>query len=286
MKRTRKRLGHVDCEIVSPEVDPPALPVLFVHGLGGGIWGWENFQRRFAERGRTTWAVELPFHGDEHDQRLGAYSVETFALYVAGLLPHIGRCVVVGHSMGGLIAQKLAETYPQAGYVFMCSAPPWHMFRRAYGRMWKHVLRHPARDLIRSLRRDTMVLNEGLEDELVNNRLSDEVRHQIYTRDVPDSGRASLQMALGLIKVDERHVTAPCLVIGGAADGLIPASEQRAIAAYYGCPARIYDRGHMMIIEDGWEEIADDLLAWVEEREREENAAANSQTASMIGDEA
>jgi len=264
MQRMRRRLGHLQCDIVQPDLASVGKPVVFVHGLGGGTWGWENFQAYFAERGRTTYAPELPFHGTERDLRLGDYSVETYALYVAAVLAEIGECFVVGHSMGGIIAQKLAETTPNAGYVFLCSAPPWNMFRKAYWPMWKHILRHPLRGALQAIRQDPMVLDEALEDELVNNRLSPAMRHAIYSKDVPDSGRASLQMALGLIKVDERQITAPCLVVGGVADGLIPAVEQERLAARYCCPAKIFDRGHMLIIEDGWEEVAAYLLAWCE----------------------
>lgn len=268
MQRFRRRLGHLACDIVQPDGEAVGKPVVFVHGLGGGTWGWENFQSYFAARGRVTCAPELPYHGTERDPRLGDYSVETFALYVSAALAALGDCFVVGHSMGGIIAQKLAETTPNAGYVFLCSAPPWSLLRRDYWPMWKHILRHPLRGAIQAIRQQPMVLDEALEEELVNNRLSPAQRHEIYSKDVPDSGRASLQMALGLVKVDERPIQAPCLVVGGLADGLIPAREQERIAARYRCPLKLFDRGHMLILEEGWEEVADYLLRWCESVEQ------------------
>lgn len=269
MQLRQTRVAGLNCSIVAPDVALQPWPVLFVHGLGGGIWGWENFQRRAAERGWLSYAIELPLHGTQRgqraDDRLGDYSVESFAVHAAAALAEIGDCFVVGHSMGGLIAQKLAEAFPRPGYVMLCSAPPWHMFRRAYWPLWKHILRRPARHLFHAINRDPMLLDERLEDELINNRVAAEQRRVIYQREVPDSGHASLQMALGLVKIDERLVTSPRLVVGGLADRLIPACEQRKLAAYHQCPLRLFDRGHMIIIEDGWQEVADFTLDWMAE---------------------
>src|SRR5487761_189040 len=133
----KQRCGHLECIVAEPEGAARGLPLLLLHGLGGGAWCWENFQRRLAERGRRSIAPELPYHAAGTNDRLGDFTIETFALFAAGTMEAIGNCFVAGHSMGGLMAQKLAESFDRAGYVFVCSAPPWHMFRQAYWPMWR-----------------------------------------------------------------------------------------------------------------------------------------------------
>ncbi|MGH9482899.1 MAG: alpha/beta hydrolase [Terriglobales bacterium] len=267
MRTQRLRCGQLECLLALPAGAEQGPPLVLVHGMGGGIWGWENFQRYFAECGFRSYALELPGHGDQCDPatavRMGTYSVESYALWVAAALADIGPGVVIGHSMGGLVAQKLAESLPQEGFIFLASAPPWHMFRRAYAPMWKHLLRHPWREVLAPLSGSTVVLDSTLQDALVNNRLPPEIREQIYRRDVPDSGRASMQMVVGLVSVDTRRVVSPCLVAGGLDDRLIPPSEQRRLAEFYRCPVQLYDRGHMLMLEPGWEEVAAGLLTWV-----------------------
>jgi len=270
MRSETLKLGPLDCLLTLPAGPETGPPMLLVHGLGGGIWGWDFFQRYFAKRGSRSYAVELPGHGDLRDpataERMGTYSVETYALWVAAALHEIeravGPCVVVGHSMGGLVAQKLAESHAQLGYVFLASAPPWHMFRRAYWPMWKHLLRHPWREVLLPLTGNTLVLDSSLQDALVNNRLPPAVRAEIYCRDVPDSGRASMQMVVGLVSVDTNRITSPCLVVAGSDDRLIPASEQRRLAEFYHCAIQLHDRGHMLMLEDGWQEVAETILTW------------------------
>jgi pimeloyl-ACP methyl ester carboxylesterase len=267
MQSLRTRFGQLNCLVAEPEGPETGPPLLLIHGLGGGIWGWEPFQRRFAEHGHASYALELPGHGNDNDretaERMGTYSVETYALWVAAAMAEIGRrLVVVGHSMGGLVAQKLAESHHQLGYVFMASAPPWHMFRKAYVPMWRHVLRHPWREVVWPLCGGTVVLDSNLQDDLVNNRLTPTQRAEIALRDVPDSGRASMQMTVGLVSVDVRRIHSPCLVVGGSDDRLIPASEQQRLAEFYRCPLQMHDRGHMLMIEDGHETVADQIREW------------------------
>ncbi len=268
----RARLGHLDCIAAEPEGESRGLPLLLLHGLGGGAWCWEGMQRRLAEmHGRRSYAAELPYHahlpGLEADGRLGDFSVETFALFAAGTMEAIGNCFVAGHSMGGLMAQKLAESFDRAGYIFLSSAPPWHMFRRAYWPLWRWALRQPVRLLLHSLNQDPVLFSREMEDELINHRLPAELRGAVYARDVPDSGRALVQMCGGRIYVDESQIHSACIAAAGSDDRLIPLSEQRRLAAKYQCPLEIFDRGHMLPIEPGWEEIADWLAGWCATRE-------------------
>ncbi|MGH9468622.1 MAG: alpha/beta hydrolase [Terriglobales bacterium] len=280
MHTERERYGQLDCLVASPDGVERFPPLLLIHGLGGGIWGWEPFQSYFAERGYRSYALELPGHGQDTDphtvERMGTYSVETYALWVSAAMAEIGRkCVVIGHSMGGLVAQKLAESHKQLGYVFLASAPPWHMFRRAYSSMWRHLLRHPWKEFVWPLCGGTLILDSSLQDTLVNNRLSPAVRADIAHRDVPDSGRASMQMAVGLVSVDVQRVSSPCLVIGGSDDRLIPLSEQQALAAFYHSPLQVYDCGHMLMYENGYESVAGGILSWVNALEPQPAAAAS-----------
>ncbi len=269
MRVGHERLGHLDCVAAGPEGASRGLPLLLLHGLGGGAWCWENFQQRLAERyGRRSYAPELPYHGaGAGDGRLGDFSIETFALFAAGALEAIGDAIVVGHSMGGLMAQKLAESFDRAGYVFMASAPPWHLFRREYWPLWRWTLRQPARLLLHSLNQDPVLLSREMEDELINHRMPPELRAAVYAKDVPDSGRAMVQMCGGRIYVDESQIHSPCVVAAGADDRLLPLADQRRLAAKYACPIEVFDRGHMLPIEPGWEEIADWLESWCAARE-------------------
>lgn len=237
--------------------------LLLIHGLGGGSWSWETFQRECARLGVGSLAIELP--------RSKQDDFENFVMYAAQALHDFqaqhGPCVVVGHSLGGLVAQKLAETEPAAGFVFLASVPPWSLLRLAYWRLWRGLLRHPWRQVVGPILGRKLLLDHGLQEELLNQRLAPDVKAAIYARDRPDSGRASMQMVLGLIRVDSGRVHAPCLVVAGSDDQLMPLSEQRRLAAYYRCPSLVFDAGHMLMLEPGAAGVARGICDWLEQIE-------------------
>ena len=101
------------------------LPLaLFVHGAGGNQSLWVLQTRAVAHHGWNVAAVDLPGHGRSQDQP-DLDSIEAYARWVCDFLDALGveKAVVVGHSMGAVIATTLAATYPDrvAGIVLVGS---------------------------------------------------------------------------------------------------------------------------------------------------------------------
>jgi pimeloyl-ACP methyl ester carboxylesterase len=87
---------------------PERPSLLFVHGLGHGAWCWEHWQSAAADAGYSSSAVSLRGHGGSpgrlRTSRLGQYADDV--IEVAMSLP--APPVIVGHSMGGLVAMRMA----------------------------------------------------------------------------------------------------------------------------------------------------------------------------------
>lgn len=85
--------------------------VLFVHGAGGTHAHW-RFQMRHVGQQWRALAVDLPGHGDSQGD--GYRTIPEYRDFVQALLDALGipRAVLVGHSMGGGIAQSFALAYP------------------------------------------------------------------------------------------------------------------------------------------------------------------------------
>lgn len=87
-----------------------------------------------------------------------------------------------------------------------------------------------------------------------------------FSRLQNESFRAYLAMML-LSLPRPRRVTTPLLVLGAGDDMLISAGEVEATARAYGTEAEFFpDMGHDMMLEDGWQAVADRILAWLDER--------------------
>jgi pimeloyl-ACP methyl ester carboxylesterase len=82
--------------------------LVLLHGLGATSDVWAGWSPLLARRWPGRWlAPDLPGHGGSPPLR--AYTFEGFAAAVAGVVPRSTRVVVLGHSLGGVVALALAS---------------------------------------------------------------------------------------------------------------------------------------------------------------------------------
>jgi pimeloyl-ACP methyl ester carboxylesterase len=86
--------------------------VLLVHGLAGGRRAWRAQMPALAERYRVI-AIDIPGHGDSPAPRPD-FTLRDVVAALVGQLDRLGiaRAAVVGHSLGGVLAQQLTLDYP------------------------------------------------------------------------------------------------------------------------------------------------------------------------------
>jgi pimeloyl-ACP methyl ester carboxylesterase len=99
-------------------------PILFIHGWTCNRTNWRDQIPHFAKKHRVV-AVDLRGHG-ESDKPDQDYTIEGFVDDVAWLIGKLGleRPVVVGHSMGGMIALNLVRRQPKlVSAIVMVDAP-------------------------------------------------------------------------------------------------------------------------------------------------------------------
>jgi len=90
------------------------FPVVLVHGFTGNARNWALTVPALADRFRTV-SVDLRGHGQSaKPTREEDYRQESMADDVYQLLQHLGisDCYLVGHSMGGMVAQLLTLAHP------------------------------------------------------------------------------------------------------------------------------------------------------------------------------
>ncbi len=101
---------------------PPDL--LCLHGLVDRLEIWDRIAKPLSERGRVI-RIDQRGHG-ESDAPSGPYRREDLAADVVAVIEHLGctRAVLVGHSMGGIVAMVTALRYPDrvAGLVLIGTA--------------------------------------------------------------------------------------------------------------------------------------------------------------------
>lgn len=257
-----------DLEVLSrlPADDAQGAPIVFVHGAFGGAWCWdEYFLSWFAERGYAGHAVSLRGHGAS----AGGGDLDGTGIddYVTDLLDVTGRLerppILVGHSMGGFVVQKYLERGEAAGVALMAAVPP----RGLMGPGLSLMVWQPA--LALSLGAGQMFGTpwgspEAMRGNLFSDALPTDQADAFLSRMGPESTRAMIEMA-GLEPPRLKGVTLPpVLVMGGHDDALIPPAFVRSTARAYGVsPNILEDVGHVMMLDVGWESVAQTVFDWM-----------------------
>jgi pimeloyl-ACP methyl ester carboxylesterase len=94
------------------EITGSGDPLVLISGLGYGLWWWHKMIPTLAEHYRV---IAFDNRGaGQTDKPAGPYNVAMLAADTAGLMDalEIDKAIVVGHSMGGYVAQELALTQP------------------------------------------------------------------------------------------------------------------------------------------------------------------------------
>ncbi len=242
--------------------------VLFVHGAGAGSWTWSNFMRQFQEAGYDCYAMNLRGHAPNPPiPSLGELTLQDYADDVRKVLAEIGEDVVlVGHSMGGAIAQLvgqdarlralvLAASAPLAGVRFQ--PPPLNLSLlaaslRAYPTL---IRRQPLKPRWRVIRHAAL------------NCLPPDQQREVFAKMVPESAAVGVQVYRGEVAADLTRVDYPILVISGTHDQTSILTMEREIAEQRGADMIELDRrGHMFMLEPGWEECGRKILDWLREK--------------------
>jgi len=244
-----------------------------IHGMWGGPWCWENYRRVFEPAGYRCVATTLPHHDMDPrgipDPRLGTTSLLDYAEALEREIRQLReKPIVMGHSMGGLLAQMLAARGLAKALVLLAPASPagiaavtpsvirsfWSIQTR-WG-WWRKPTRQTFAEAAYSLL----------------HLLPEAEQKQAYDRFVFDSGRATFEIGYwlfdrrGAARVDAAKVTCPVLVVGGTQDRMTPASVVRKVARRYKAVStykEFEDHAHWVVGEPRWEEVAEHALAWL-----------------------
>jgi pimeloyl-ACP methyl ester carboxylesterase len=259
--------------------NPQALHVVFVHGLWVHASAWDNWRRLFADSGYETHAPGWPGDADTvvetraNSAALGDQGVaevtERFASYVHQLP---SAPIVVGHSFGGLIAQKLLGM----GLARACVAISPAQFK-GNRRVPLVQLRTASPVLTRPyLRHKTWAHTHASFHRGFANGVSREESDEIFERfSIPAPTRPLFQAAVANLvpysatRVALKAQRGPLLLIAGETDRTVPAS---AVRAAYKKQRRnpavteletVPQAGHSYVLDAEWRTVAELALSFL-----------------------
>ena len=104
------------------EIHGQGKPLVLISGLGYSVWQWHRMVPLLAEQFQV---ITFDNRGvGQSDKPAGLYTAQMLAADTVGLIDGLGieKAIILGHSMGGFIAQALALDFPQrADKLILCS---------------------------------------------------------------------------------------------------------------------------------------------------------------------
>lgn len=238
------------------------MHVLFVHGLFGRPSLLAPWIERFEAAGYACHAPALPGRDPTDEDALRRSGVsEAFAAVCDARERLSEPPIVVGHSFGGLLAQKLAAQTETAALVLLASIPP--------GVLWPQLrpLPHLFPLLPRILAGRPIMPSPRTFRAVPFSTLADAERDELVAAMVPESGRAFRAMMLGTpaVRVPRGRVRCPVLCVSGASDRNVSNGASARLARRYGAEHRVHPGApHWIVAESLADRVVPEVLDWLE----------------------
>ena len=258
-----------------------ATPVVFIHGLWLHATSWDPWLDLFRQRGYEPTAPGWPNEPDtvrearDHPELVSNTSIDDATAHYARLIGSLDAApVIIGHSFGGLITEKLLGQGIGAAGVAIDPAQIKGVLPLplAQLRAGLPALGNPA-NLHKAVSLTPEEFRYGF-----GNALSPEESDSLYERwTIPSPARPLFQAAAANFalhsqaKVDTANDTrGPLLLISGTEDHTVPDVVTRSTYKQYRGSAAITElrkfegRGHSLTVDSGWKDVADAVLAWLD----------------------
>jgi pimeloyl-ACP methyl ester carboxylesterase len=256
-------------------------PVVFIHGLWLHATSWNRWLDLYRDAGYEPIAPGWPGEPDtvrvarENPDLVADTGIDDAVAHFAEIIGALdAKPIIIGHSFGGLLAEKLLGQDLAAAAVAIDPAQikgvlplPLAQIRAALP-----VLGNPA-NLHKAISLTAKQFRFGF-----GNGLSEEESDDLYEQwSIPAPARPRFQAAVANFalhseaKINTANQTrGPLLLISGTKDHTVPDVTTRSTLKQYRDSTAVTElkqfegRGHSLTIDSGWRDVADATLAWLD----------------------
>jgi pimeloyl-ACP methyl ester carboxylesterase len=273
----------IETEPVTSATGAPKPPIVLIHGLWMTPASWDTWADHFRAQGYDVIVPGWPGIDDRtpaevraNPDPLKGIGLKEIVDSYEGIIRALPvKPIIMGHSFGGLIAQMLADRGLGAAVVGVAPAQPAGITTLPASTLWTGtpILSNPfGRNGAKPLSKSHFHFTFGNDlDRPASDELWERYAVPSYNKVFFEGVGAAFNEKGGASHVDfGRSERAPLLLIAGERDHVVPPAIVKAELKKYrssGSPAVVEyheyaGRTHRLVSQDGWEQVADDALAW------------------------
>ncbi len=243
-------------------------PIVMVHGAFCAGWAFDHFRLPFEAAGHRVIAPDLPGHESGPGRPMVAgRSMSDYARAVRRVIDEQpGLPILIGHSMGGLVAQMAATRSPVAGLILLAPSCPWGVS----GSTAEEAISAVSLYALGPYWALPVDPDYASAERYLFDRLGRAERRETFARLTPESGRALWETLnwwldpFATTHVGASTIRVPVLAIAGELDAIHPPATVRSISSRLGGETLVFPgMSHWLVGEPGWERVADACLEWI-----------------------
>lgn len=249
--------------------------IFMIHGMWSSGEIWAGYKAYFENLGYDVVTPTLRWHDAKYlnapPKELGTTGLLDYASDLEKQIRTLKeKPIIIGHSMGGLLAQILASRGLAESAILLAPAPPAGVFafRLSSTRTFLSVPR------VWAFWRNPMRPTFGEAKYGIFNKLTPEQQVEEYGKYVFESGQVALETAFSQLDrnkasyVDAKSVNCPLLVVACAHDKIVPVSVAKQVVKKYkkhtDVTFKVFKKfGHAIQQQKGWEEIPAYIADWL-----------------------
>jgi len=224
--------------------------IIFIHGMYANAYVWKKFEKYFNEKNIKTKSINL---------RDGLNLKKTCFKDYVDKVKEIVKIddIVIGHSMGGLIIQKVAEEIKIKGGVAICPPPPKGIKNK------KSIIIKSIHHLPKIYLNKPFKPSYSFCKSLFLGNTDDRISRDEYDRLNNESPRVQYEIAMNKIVVNEKKIDNPFLFIAAKKDKACNPDLVKKIAEKYNGEFDVFDCCHHIFIEKNWINIAERIYKFI-----------------------